>query len=338
MAAILRNSERRGRRVNMRALLLAAGSGRRLQRPYPKCLVEIGAMTLLSRALRALATVGVSEAWVVVGYRHELIAAELSHYSPPLAVACIKNEAFLRGSVRSFSPMGDGSAVSRVRCSYRGQQSSTVVMARWRGSNSWNRQAVITSTSSATTSCMWRCLLAWPGRATRALDTHTRCCWGAGGVRDQYGVSGRIGDPPRARASSFGGARPVNRRSDQPRFLCPGDSLCPGGKAWVVFVGASDWSEPVLANRAGPSLEGPADCRWLGWHVSSSCSLALAPWPFWSRRLIWRPSEPICVKWDGSSRSFFCRISRCIFAIPSAGDGRLARRFGTVASTLMPSR
>jgi len=86
----------------MRAILLAAGSGRRLQRPYPKCLVEIGAMTLLSRALRALATVGVSEAWVVVGYRHELIATELSHYSPPLAVACIKNEAFLRGSVRSL--------------------------------------------------------------------------------------------------------------------------------------------------------------------------------------------------------------------------------------------
>jgi GTP:adenosylcobinamide-phosphate guanylyltransferase len=50
--------------VNMRAILLAAGSGRPLQRPYPKCLVEIGAMTLLSRALRALAAVGVSQAWV----------------------------------------------------------------------------------------------------------------------------------------------------------------------------------------------------------------------------------------------------------------------------------
>jgi choline kinase len=86
----------------MRAILLAAGSGRRLQRPYPKCLVEIGAMTLLSRALRALAAVGVSQAWVVVGYRHELITAELTRHSPPLAVVCVKNEAFLRGSVRSL--------------------------------------------------------------------------------------------------------------------------------------------------------------------------------------------------------------------------------------------
>jgi choline kinase len=58
----------------MRAILLAAGSGRRLRRPLPKCLVDIGGMTLLSRALQALADVEVTEAWVVVGYRHELIA------------------------------------------------------------------------------------------------------------------------------------------------------------------------------------------------------------------------------------------------------------------------
>jgi choline kinase len=59
-------------------------------------------MTLLSRALRALATVDVSEAWVVVGYRHDLIAAELDRYPSPMPVLCVKNEAFLRGSVRSL--------------------------------------------------------------------------------------------------------------------------------------------------------------------------------------------------------------------------------------------
>jgi choline kinase len=86
----------------MRAILLAAGSGRRLQQPFPKCLVDIGGMTLLSRALRALAAVEVIEAWVVVGYRHDLIAAELDRCPAPVPVVCVRNEAFLRGSVRSL--------------------------------------------------------------------------------------------------------------------------------------------------------------------------------------------------------------------------------------------
>jgi L-glutamine-phosphate cytidylyltransferase len=86
----------------MRAILLAAGSGRRLQRPSPKCLVQIGGMTLLTRALRALAAVGVHEAGVVVGYRDDLIDAELRNHPPALPVVCFKNEAFLRGSVRSL--------------------------------------------------------------------------------------------------------------------------------------------------------------------------------------------------------------------------------------------
>jgi choline kinase len=86
----------------MRAILLAAGSGRRLQRPFPKCLVDIGGMTLLTRALRALARVEVTEVWVVVGYGHDLIAEELKHHAPPVSVVCVQNEAFLRGSVRSL--------------------------------------------------------------------------------------------------------------------------------------------------------------------------------------------------------------------------------------------
>jgi choline kinase len=86
----------------MQAILLAAGSGRRLQRPFPKCLVDIGGMTLLSRALRALARLEVTATWVVVGYRHDLIAAELTANPSPVPVVCVRNEAFLRGSVRSL--------------------------------------------------------------------------------------------------------------------------------------------------------------------------------------------------------------------------------------------
>jgi choline kinase len=86
----------------MRAILLAAGSGRRLGRPFPKCLVDIGGTTLLTRALRALAGVKVTEAWVVVGYRHELIAEELGRHPASVSVVCVRNEAFLRGSIRSL--------------------------------------------------------------------------------------------------------------------------------------------------------------------------------------------------------------------------------------------
>ena len=86
----------------MQAILLAAGSGRRLQRSSPKCLVEIGGRTLLSHSLRAIARVGVTSACVVVGYRHELIAEELARHPAPVTVTCIENEAFLRGSVRSL--------------------------------------------------------------------------------------------------------------------------------------------------------------------------------------------------------------------------------------------
>jgi L-glutamine-phosphate cytidylyltransferase len=86
----------------MRAILLAAGSGRRLQRPFPKCLVDISGMTLLARSLRALAAVDVTEAWVVVGYRHDLVTAAFNRCPPPLPVVCVTNAAFLRGSVRSL--------------------------------------------------------------------------------------------------------------------------------------------------------------------------------------------------------------------------------------------
>jgi choline kinase len=86
----------------MRAILLAAGTGRRLQQPLPKCLVDIGGMTLLSRTLRTLAAVEVIEVWIIVGYRHDLIAAELDRCPSPVPVVCVRNEAYLRGSVRSL--------------------------------------------------------------------------------------------------------------------------------------------------------------------------------------------------------------------------------------------
>ncbi len=60
----------------MKAIILAAGQGTRL-RPLtddrPKCLVELGGMTLLDRQMLALKEAGINDISVVVGYRGDLI-------------------------------------------------------------------------------------------------------------------------------------------------------------------------------------------------------------------------------------------------------------------------
>ena len=59
-----------------RAVILAAGKGNRLQpltADVPKCLVEVGGEPLLERALHALASQGVAEAVIVIGYKGEAV-------------------------------------------------------------------------------------------------------------------------------------------------------------------------------------------------------------------------------------------------------------------------
>lgn len=63
-----------------RAVILAAGKGKRLQpltEDVPKCLVEVGGEPLLERALRALASQGVAEAVIVIGYGGNVICERL---------------------------------------------------------------------------------------------------------------------------------------------------------------------------------------------------------------------------------------------------------------------
>ena len=59
-----------------RAVVLAAGRGDRLESlatDIPKCLVEVGGVPLLERALHALASQGVAEAVVVIGHKGEAV-------------------------------------------------------------------------------------------------------------------------------------------------------------------------------------------------------------------------------------------------------------------------
>ena len=62
----------------IRAIVLAAGQGTRaapLTNDRPKCLVPLAGRTLLDRARHSLATAGITDLWVVAGYRAELISS-----------------------------------------------------------------------------------------------------------------------------------------------------------------------------------------------------------------------------------------------------------------------
>jgi choline kinase len=65
----------------MRAIILAAGQGLRLKQSdgqhIPKVLLEFGGKTLLERHLLLLRDIGVDEVVLALGFRHELIEAEL---------------------------------------------------------------------------------------------------------------------------------------------------------------------------------------------------------------------------------------------------------------------
>src|SRR3569833_3804494 len=65
----------------MRAIILAAGRGMRLLQAEdhhtPKCLLSFAGTTLLERHLRILRKAGVTDIVLALGFRHDLVEAEL---------------------------------------------------------------------------------------------------------------------------------------------------------------------------------------------------------------------------------------------------------------------
>ena len=79
----------------MRAIILAAGRGRRLEASgwtAPKCLLPVGGTTILDNMLDALAAHGVKDLVLVVGYRQEEIRQHLA--ARGLDPAYVQNPAF----------------------------------------------------------------------------------------------------------------------------------------------------------------------------------------------------------------------------------------------------
>jgi choline kinase len=87
----------------MRAIILAAGRGIRLQLPedsqLPKCLLRFGGMTLLERHLRMLKSAGVDDVVLALGFRHELVEAEIERLDWMPRPQIVLNMNFELGSV-----------------------------------------------------------------------------------------------------------------------------------------------------------------------------------------------------------------------------------------------
>jgi len=87
----------------MRAIILAAGRGMRLQPAgdihLPKCLLSFGGMSLLERHLRLLKNVGVDDIVLALGFRHDLVEAELDRLRWKPRPEIILNPGFDLGSV-----------------------------------------------------------------------------------------------------------------------------------------------------------------------------------------------------------------------------------------------
>jgi choline kinase len=95
----------------MRAIILAAGRGSRLQQSegqqLPKCLLQFGGMSLLERHLRMLRNAGVDEIVLARGFRHELVERELDRLGWRPRPEIVLNARYELGSVLTVHCVAD---------------------------------------------------------------------------------------------------------------------------------------------------------------------------------------------------------------------------------------
>jgi choline kinase len=95
----------------MRAIILAAGRGVRLLQPedsqVPKCLLRFDGVSLLERHLRMLKSSGVEEIVFALGFRHELVVAELDRLAWQPRPEIVLNMRFELGSVLTLHSVSD---------------------------------------------------------------------------------------------------------------------------------------------------------------------------------------------------------------------------------------
>ncbi|RKP45293.1 NTP transferase domain-containing protein [Trinickia fusca] len=95
----------------MRAIILAAGLGLRLQQPpqqqFPKCLLRFNGITLLERHLHALKAAGVTDIVLALGFQPEQIEAELATLGWQPKPEIVLNPRYDLGSVLTVHTVAD---------------------------------------------------------------------------------------------------------------------------------------------------------------------------------------------------------------------------------------
>jgi choline kinase len=95
----------------MRAVILAAGLGLRLQQPpneqFPKCLLRLDGMTLLERHLQMLDAVGVTDIVLALGFQPEQVEAELNRLGRRPYPEIALNARYHLGSVLTVHTIAD---------------------------------------------------------------------------------------------------------------------------------------------------------------------------------------------------------------------------------------
>jgi choline kinase len=95
----------------MRAIILAAGRGLRLMQPedsqVPKCLLRFDGMSLLERHLRMLRNGGIEDVVLALGFRHDLVEAELTRLGWQPRPEIVLNMRFELGSVLTVHTLAD---------------------------------------------------------------------------------------------------------------------------------------------------------------------------------------------------------------------------------------
>jgi choline kinase len=86
----------------MKAIILAAGVGRRLGVDQPKCLLEFNGKTLLRRHLEILAGCGIDEVTIGVGYKAAEIETALTDSDVGPRVQLVYNPDYAQGSIATL--------------------------------------------------------------------------------------------------------------------------------------------------------------------------------------------------------------------------------------------
>ena len=86
----------------MKALILAAGIGKRLKSNVPKILLKIGNKSLLERHLKNLLSLGVRNIGIVIGYKSNQLINFIKKIDKKKNIKIFKNSRYKLGSIVSL--------------------------------------------------------------------------------------------------------------------------------------------------------------------------------------------------------------------------------------------